>query len=422
MSEAPTQGGRGGGAGRAARPWVLVAGGFHRSGGMDKANAALAEYLLARGVPLHLVAHAVAPEISSDASVMTHLVPRPAGSFLLGEQLLALKGRSVARAVIRRWPGARVVVNGGNCPWPDVNWVHSVHHAWARADEGAPFLFRARSRLAKALARGRELSALRAARIVIANSERTREDIIKHVGLSPARIRTVRLGGGAPEAAGGERAAARAWLGVNDGRPLVAFVGALGHDRNKGFDTLLNAWAGLCADPRWDADLVAAGGGRGFDAWVRRVHAAGLGGRVKLLGFTDRVGDVLAASDLLVSPVRYESYGLNVHEAICRGLPAMVSACAGVSEVYPPELSDMLLPHPGDAGDLARRLLDWRADAEGWRRRFAPLAAGLRTRTWADMAAEFVATVECAAAETEYEFAGPTRAPRAAAALRHKSR
>ena len=27
-------------------------------------------------------------------------------------------------------PLARVVVNGGNCAWPDINWVHAVHAAW----------------------------------------------------------------------------------------------------------------------------------------------------------------------------------------------------------------------------------------------------------------------------------------------------
>jgi glycosyltransferase involved in cell wall biosynthesis len=175
---------------------------------------------------------------------------------------------------------------------------------------------------------------------------------------------------------------------------VVAFVGALGHDRNKGFDTLLDAWELLCARGGWDAELLAAGGGRGFEAWGREVSRRGLAGRVRLLGFTERVGELLAAADLLVSPARYEAYGLGAHEAVCRGVPALVSGRAGFAELYPAALSEMLLPRPDDAADLARRLLLWRDDAEGWRRRFAPLAESLRARTWDDMAAEFVAVVE----------------------------
>ena len=40
-------------------PWVLIAGGFHPRGGMDRANAALARYLGDREAQLYLVAHQV---------------------------------------------------------------------------------------------------------------------------------------------------------------------------------------------------------------------------------------------------------------------------------------------------------------------------------------------------------------------------
>ena len=40
-------------------PWVIVAGGFHHRGGMDRANAALAAYLLESGTPVHLVGHEI---------------------------------------------------------------------------------------------------------------------------------------------------------------------------------------------------------------------------------------------------------------------------------------------------------------------------------------------------------------------------
>ncbi|MFL6253452.1 MAG: glycosyltransferase family 4 protein, partial [Pyrinomonadaceae bacterium] len=191
-----------------------------------------------------------------------------------------------------------------------------------------------------------------------------------------------------------ERAEARRWLGVEDGRPVVVFAGALGHDHNKGFDTLWRAWRELSACPGWDALLVVAGGGRGLELWRRRVIDAGLSDSVRFLGFSEHLAEVFAASDLLVSPVRYEAYGLNVHEAVCRGVPAMVSRSAGVAERYPAALSEMLLPNPEDAADLAARLLRWRRLMQSWKEGFEPFAAQLSRRAWTDVAADLVALAE----------------------------
>jgi glycosyltransferase involved in cell wall biosynthesis len=113
-----------------------------------------------------------------------------------------------------------------------------------------------------------------------------------------------------------------------------------------------------------------------------------------MLGHTDRIYDVLAASDLLVSPVRYEPYGLNVQEALCCGIPAMVSASAGVAERYPADLRDLLIPEPTDVDGLVVRMLGWRSTMNSWRQRVAPLARQLRARTWEAMSREIVEMVE----------------------------
>ena len=77
---------------------------------------------------------------------------------------------------------------------------------------------------------------------------------------------------------------------------------------------------------------------------------------VVFLGFRRDVPDILHACDALVSPTRYEAYGLNVHEAICCGLPAMVSALAGIAERYPKALEDLLIPDPENVQDIAERI------------------------------------------------------------------
>lgn len=377
-------------------PWVLIAGGFHSRGGMDKANAALAEYLIERKTPVHLVAHQVDPNLLQHKHVTAHIVPRPLSLFFLGELYLERRGRAIARRLTACWPNTRVLVNGGNCTWPDINWVHAVHHAWPCVDQGAPTWFKIKNRSVKLWAKRRERRAVRAAHLVLANSERTRQHLIDYCGLDPICVRTVYLGNDADigSATSVERKAARAWLGIPNERPVVIFVGALGHDHNKGFDILWSAWKILCERPEWDADLIVAGGGRGVARWQAEIRQSKLVDRVRFLGFTDRLPDLFAAADLLVSPVRYEAYGLSVQEAICGGVPAMVSARAGIAERYTPELAEMILPDSEDVAELVARLLRWRGKIDYWREQFSPLATTLRSHTWTDMAREIVSLVE----------------------------
>lgn len=377
-------------------PWVLVAGGFHHNGGMDKANAALASFLIARGHRVHLVAHEVFPELAAEELVVVHRVQKPLGSYFLGDWLLGERGKSVARRILADSPGTRVVVNGGNCAWPDISWVHSVHHAWPPYDPDAPAWFKAKNRIDKSIARRRESTALRSAKVVIANSERTRRNLVNLLGVSERNVHTVYLGSDSdlgpvpPE----RRQSARVWLGKPLSHFLAAFVGAIGYDSNKGIDTLVRAWSTLCLRNDWDVDLVVAGGGRAVAQWKDQVERMGLSGRIEIIGFTDRIADVLAAADVLVSPVRYEAYGLNVHEALCCDVPAMVSASAGIAERYPAALSDLILRDPNDVDELAERLFAWRCRFDSFKELVKPFGAELRRRTWRDMACDVVAAAD----------------------------
>jgi glycosyltransferase involved in cell wall biosynthesis len=92
--------------------------------------------------------------------------------------------------------------------------------------------------------------------------------------------------------------------------------------------------------------------------------------------------------------VRYESYGLNVHEALCFGIPAIVSSSAGVAERFLPDAAELLLPDPEDSDDLALRLLNWRSDIAAWKRRIGPTVQMLRTYAWEDMARKIVSLTD----------------------------
>jgi glycosyltransferase involved in cell wall biosynthesis len=371
--------------------WLLVTGDFTPLGGMDRANYALAMYLARQaGAEVHLVTHRAWADLAGLPSVHVHRARRPWGSHWLGMPLLARLGRRWARRLAPR--GARVVVNGGNCGWGDINWVHYVHAAWAPRASGG-LARRAKDLAFHRYSRGAEWASVRQARLVIACSQRTRSAVVERLGVPAERVHTVYYGVD-PEQfrppTEAQRSEARARLGWTDNQPAVAFVGALG-DARKGFDTLFDAWRSLCREADWDARLVVVGAGATLPIWRSRATAAGLDGSVHFLGFRSDVPAILAACDLLVSPTRYEAYGLNVHEALCCGLPALVSATAGVAERYPPELHELLLPDPDDATDLAARLLAWRSARDAYRASVAPLGQALRARTWDQCAEEIVA-------------------------------
>jgi glycosyltransferase involved in cell wall biosynthesis len=289
---------------------------------------------------------------------------------------------------------ACAVVNGGNCRIPGANWVHYLHAAYEPDIARRPV----KSFVARRVDLENERQALREARVVICNSRRTRNDVAERLGVSDSRLEVIYYGSDPlrfPPVTSDERTSARAALGAS-GRPLVGFVGALG-DRRKGFDTLFTAWLHLCARSDWDADLVVVGTGAERRAWQQWAREARVDRRVHFLGFRADVPAILAALDVLVHPARYEAYGLSVHEAICRGVPAIVSAAAGVAEKYPSELADLLIEDPNRPDEVVERLLMWRRNLERYRTMSAPLSSAFRARTWDGMAAEIVSRVERAA-------------------------
>jgi glycosyltransferase involved in cell wall biosynthesis len=177
-----------------------------------------------------------------------------------------------------------------------------------------------------------------------------------------------------------DRAAVRAELGLEDGRPLVVAVGRL-HPQ-KGYDTLLSAAARLAVDERLAAPpLVAiAGDGPLHDGLATVIADERL--PVTLLGRRDDVADLLAAADLCVLPSRWEARSLTAQEALRAGTPLVATRTGGLPEL----LGDAaeLVPVE-DAGALAEAVVRVLADPA----HAARLAeAGRRQAvTWPDEAA-----------------------------------
>ena len=365
--------------------WLLIAGDFTPLGGMDRANHALALGLAARGHRVSLVTHRAWDDLIGRAHSSS--VARPRGSHFLGSPLLASAGERAARSA-----RGRVVVNGGNAVAHDITWIHYLHAAHT------PIVTRGAGRVRAAAAHRyylrREKASIRAARYVVCNSVRTADAIASAYEVERTRLRVVYYGSDPlafTSVDEGSRGEARSTLGWPDERLTALFVGGLG-DRRKGFDRLFEAWQLLAMSGDWDVDLAVAGSGRELAAWTSRARTHGLRS-VRFLGFRDDIANVIAASDVIVHPSRYEAYGLAVHEAICRGLPAVVSATAGVAERIDGPLRALLVDNAESAAEIADRLRAWRGSITRYRSAAAVLGATLRQRTWDDMVNDFVAAV-----------------------------
>lgn len=378
---------------KSVRPFTIVSGDFARSGGMDWANYALANYLVRAGRTVHIVGYRIASDLAAHPNVVCHRVPRPANAYALGAPFLGCAGITCAVRMARR--GGATVVNGGNCLFPGANWVHYVHAGREPIVAGGR-RERANARAKHATFKLFERLALSMARLIIANSEKTKREIIERLGIAEERIRTVYYGIDPVRfrpATAADRERSLHALGWQEVRPRVAFVGALG-DRRKGFDVLYEAWRRLCRRKSWDVDLVVVGRGRELDRWRELSVRDGIADRIEFLGHREDVPTILSACDALVAPSRYEAYGLGVHEALCCGIPALVSRDAGVAERYPPPLRGLLLEDPESVQEVESALDMWRAQAATMRAQMAQFSETLRTRTWDIMSDEIASLCE----------------------------
>ena len=366
------------------KPYLMVTGDFGRFGGMDWPNYALATHLADRGHFVHLVAFTAEEDLTSHPNVRFHPVPKPMGSYFLGFPWLARIGRHWASRVAA--DGGRVIVNGGNCLWNDINWVHYIHAAYRNPRQSAWDRWRA------ARFRAEERRALTQAKFVVTTADTNREDLIRLFGLRRESIKVIPYGIDPtrfrPPTAE-ERLAARDWLGVTASVPVLGFIGALG-DRRKGLDTLYDAWQRLPAGSL----LVVAGAGRELGFWQAKARSDGLSERIRFLGFCREIPRLLWACDAVAAPSRYEPYSLAAQEALASGTPCFLSRSAGLSERYPRELGELLVEDPESVIELSGRLESWLKDPVSWRRRCQGFGEQLRGSTWTKMAERWVDWME----------------------------
>lgn len=125
-------------------------------------------------------------------------------------------------------------------------------------------------------------------------------------------------------------------------------------------------------------------------AYADRVRAAAQGLDVELVGAVphDRCLAIVSESDVLVSASRMESYGMAIADGRACGVPVLARAGGNVGNLVEAEAGGELVT---DVGALAMALRRLAADRDELERRVALARLGRRTRSWDEVAKDFVA-------------------------------
>ncbi len=172
----------------------------------------------------------------------------------------------------------------------------------------------------------------RAATHLLADSQATRNDLIRFYNADPTRITVVHLGIDAdfrPVQDPAQIAAVKAKYGIK--QPYILYLGTL--QPRKNLTRLIQAFARL---QREDITLVLAG----KQGWLSedlqaQAQATGVGTRVLLTGFVDDADRpaLYSGATLFVMPSLYEGFCFPVLEAMACGTPVVCSNVASLPEV-----------------------------------------------------------------------------------------
>jgi glycosyltransferase involved in cell wall biosynthesis len=315
----------------------------------------------------------------SDRVRLTLLVPHlfPA---LVRARLRAQVGADIA--VARRTQAGQMGLDAVWYPWNGMTWiapvraVATVHDVWP-FESPAPDARRLRNEQEPFR------TTARVAERILADSNFTKGEIVRHLGAAEDKIRVVPLGTDFPPAFSDADPAR-----IDGSKRYVLFVGEV--EGRKNLATLVSAMSFLPAALRSETALVIAGR-------AARMPSQDVSGDVVIRcegEVTDsRLAALYRGAAAFVFPSMYEGFGLPVLEAMAYGTPVVASDAASVPEAG----GDAALYFPAtDANALAAQLTSVLMDEA--------VAASLRSRglvraaamSWDACAEKSLAAIESA--------------------------
>ncbi len=192
-------------------------------------------------------------------------------------------------------------------------------------------------------------------KLIIANSQKGMEEIIRHYNVPPEKIAVVYNGVDLerfhPGNRGLYREELRRSLGIARDELILLFVGS-GFER-KGLDFLLRALALVKKGCDQPFKLVVVVGKGREEKYARIARRMGLAQDVIFTGPTERVGEFYASADIFALPTLYDPFSNTCLEAMASGLPLITSRANGAAEL----LSE-------GAGLVVEDPMEWRKIAE----------------------------------------------------------
>ncbi len=317
--------------------------------GQGRANYEVVWEAIRRGYEITLIATNVAPDLQRNSKVTwIHIPVKGYPTQLLSS--LVFSQRSEAWLKKHRHDFDIIQVYGAVTDVEaDINTIQFVHTAWfkspmhishTRRDSYGIYQW-----LYTALNASWERKALRQAKVVVAVSEKIKQDLID-VGVPPDKIQIILNGVDLEEFTPGSTE--RSSLGLPEGVPLALFVGDIRTNR-KNLDTVLRA---LGEVPNLQLAVVGAVEGSPYPDLAAKLA---VDQRVHFLDFRRDVAAIMKAVDLFVFPSRYEACTLVLLEAMASGLPVITAATAGGAEIVTPECG-VVLSDSEDVHTLIRSL------------------------------------------------------------------
>jgi sugar transferase (PEP-CTERM/EpsH1 system associated) len=202
-------------------------------------------------------------------------------------------------------------------------------------------------------------------------SSRLAERMSAATGFPLERIQVIRNGVDLGRFQGGDRAAARAALGLGDGEVAVGTAGRLVPVKDQ--QQLVRALGTLVRAGAPAAGLIAGEGPLRQDL-EQLIAAEGVQGRVRLLGHRPDIERVLAALDVFVLPSLSEGLSNTILEAMASGVPVVATRVGGADELVVDGETGVLVT-PGSLDALTGAIDGLVRDAG---RREAMAAAGRR--------------------------------------------
>lgn len=301
--------------------WILTS--FSGSGGVEKLVSVLANGMVAAGREVHLaLVKRRGPFAGAlDEAVQVHELKGGSARFSVGALAALLRAHRPETLLVAKERSLRLALAAqARCGHPRrIVFQVNTHLSRSFAHRGALVGWWRRRRMERLLSQCDEL---------IAVSQGVADDVracfpkvaapihVHHNPIVSPQIEASALGEPA--------------LPLPAKRPLVLAMGRL--TAQKGFDVLLQAYAGLPAELRGHLMILGDGADRG--ALQAQAVELGVADEFSLPGFVEDPLPILKAANLFVLSSRWEGFGNALVEAMALGVPVVACDCpSGPSEI-----------------------------------------------------------------------------------------